>query len=175
MLARCVALLSTAALLASPTHSQASHYQPSYDTPHGPELVLAYISSSNCVGNRAPGLHEAVDSLKLLLGSWARQHQMTFRAVGIALDWPTDSGLAYLKEFGQFDELVVGSNWFNLGAESLIWADSMAPPSIPQVLVYRHDIDLGEHRVTITTPQELKRVYGGDKIVEWARSGAPMP
>jgi hypothetical protein len=175
MLSRLAAPVLVITLLASNAPAQAPHYQPTGAYPHGPELVMAYISSTWCQGNRAPGLHQAVDSLKLRLAAWAQAHTMTFRAVGVAIDWAPDSGVAYLKEFGKFDELVVGSNWFNLGAVAFIWADSTAPRSIPQVLVYRHDVVPGKNRVTIGTPQILKRVQGGDQVVQWVRAGAPLP
>lgn len=164
-----------AVLFSSNASAQSARYQPSDKTPSGPELVMTYVSATWCVGNRAPGLHESVDSLKLLLAGWARQHNMTFRAVGVSLDWQTDSGLAYLAEFGKFDELVVGSNWFNLAATTLIWPDTTAEPGIPQVLVYQHDVVPGKSRVTIGRPVILKRVQGGDQVVAWARQGAPLP
>jgi hypothetical protein len=144
MLSRLAAPVLSITLLASNARAQAPHYQRKGADPHAPELVMAYISSTWCIGNRAPGLHQAVDSLKLLLAAWAQAHNMTFRAVGVAIDWAPDSGLAYLKEFGNFDELVVGSNWFNLGATAFVWADTTARPVIPQVLVVRHDVMPGK-------------------------------
>lgn len=166
-------IVAVCALVLAHTTSlaQAPRYEPTNASPNGPELVMTYISSSWCIGNRAPGLHEAVDSLKLLLADWAHRHNMTFRAVGVALDWEPDSGWAYLAEFGRFDELDVGSNWFNLGAALLIWADTTAAPRIPQVLVYRHDIRSTKDRVTVGKPLLLKRVEGGDEVVAWARGG----
>ena len=169
-----ITVVCALALANSASLAQAPRYSPTNANPNGPELVMTYISSSWCIGNRAPGLHEAVDSLKLLLANWAHQHDMTFRAVGVALDWQPDSGLVYLAEFGKFDELNVGSNWFNLSAATFIWGDTSSAPSIPQVLVYRHDISSTKNRVTVGKPVLLKRVQGGDQVVAWARSGAPL-
>jgi len=170
-----LAVLTTIGMTLLATRLQAQGYQPSYDNPRGPELVAVYISASTCVGNRAPGLHEALDSLKLILQARARAAGAVFRMVGVALDWAPDSGVAYLRGFGAFDELNVGRNWFNLGAERWIWSDSSATSDIPQVVVYEQTIAMAPRRVEFSTPHVLKRVFGGDKIVEWVRGGAAVP
>ena len=98
--------------------------------------------------------------------------------IGVALDWATDSGLAYLREFGRFDEIAVGRNWFNLVAERFIWSDSTAQGSIPQVLVYEQTTTpgaRGARRPTIGPAHVIKRVYGGAPIVEWVQRCAPIP
>jgi hypothetical protein len=132
------------------------------------------MSSSTCAGNRAPGLHQAVDSLKLLLQARAAASGQQFRVVGVALDWSPDSGFAYLRQFGAFDELDVGRNWFGLGVERFIWADTTARPTIPQVVIYEQDI-APAGRAVFGRANVLKRVLGGDSIVTWVRSGAPIP
>lgn len=153
----------------------AQQYVPTFPSPRGTQLVAVYISNSTCVGNRAPGLREAIDSLKLLLRARAAAEGRQFRAVGVALDWSPDSGLAYLGHFGAFDELDVGRNWFGLGVERFIWADSTVPPNIPQVVVYLQDVALGTGRPVFGQPTVLKRVFGGSAIVTWVRSGAALP
>lgn len=169
-------LLSVAVLLTAVpalAMAQVPTYEPSHDTPSGEELVLAFVSSTWCVGNRAPGLHEAIEQAKLEMSDRASVEGIDFRALGVALDWPADSGIAYLQEFGEFDELVVGSNWWNLGAQELIWEDDETNPQIPQVIVFRREItssgtpSFGPRRV-------LKRVVGGDPIVDWVQAGAEL-
>ncbi len=98
-----------------------------------------------------------------------------FRMIGVAIDWSPDSGLAYLKEFGEFDELVVGRNWFNIAAERFVWADTTAISGIPQLLVYEQTVTPGQRRVGFSASHVVKRVGGGDKIVQWVRDGAPIP
>jgi hypothetical protein len=165
-------LAALASLVTAPIRAQ-GHYTPSYANPRGSELVAVYISSSRCIGNRAPGLHEAIEAAKQQLAQRARSEGRTFRAVGVALDWEPDTGLAYLREFGQFDELVVGSNWFNLGATSLVFGDSAGRPSIPQLLVYERTIDTSNPRRLAFGPSHvLYRVAGGDSIVVLVRQGA---
>jgi hypothetical protein len=107
-----------------------------------------------------------VEEAKVRLAARARSEGRTFRAVGVALDWHPDTGLAYLREFGQFDEIVVGSNWFNLGATNLIWADSTSHASIPQLLLYERTVDPSNpRRLHLGQPHILDAVVGGDTIV----------
>jgi len=162
---------ATVFLIAAPLGAQAS-YTPTYENPRASELVAVYISSSWCVGNRAAGLHEAIEAAKLRFAQRAKAEGRTFRAVGVALDWAPDSGLAYLREFGQFDELVVGSNWFNLGATVLVFGDSAGRPTIPQLLVYERTINTSNpRRLAFGAPHVLYRVAGGDSIVIRVKEG----
>lgn len=169
-------LLSVAVLLAAVpavANAQERTYEPSHDSPSGEELVLAFVSSTWCVGSRAPGLHEAIEQAKLEMSDHASVEGIDFRALGVALDWPADSGIAYLQEFGEFDELIVGSNWWNLGAQELIWEDDETNPRIPQIIIFRREItssgapSFGPRRV-------IKRVEGGDTIVDWVQAGAEL-
>jgi hypothetical protein len=170
-----LAVLTTVGMNLLAARLQAQGYQPSYANPHGTELVAVYISFTHCVGNTASGLHEALDSLKVILAARARAAGREFRMVGVALDWEPDSGLAYLRGFGAFDELDVGRNWYNLGAERWIWSDSSATTNVPQVVVYEQTITPAGRHVTFSTPHVVKRVFGGTKIVEWVRAGAATP
>jgi hypothetical protein len=159
-------------LLVGGAQAQVPVYTPTYANPFGSELVAVYISSSHCVGNLAPGLREAVEQAKVRLGARAKAEGRTFRAVGVALDWAPDSGLAYLRGFGQFDELVIGSNWFNVAATMLIFADSTGVPSIPQLIVYERTINVSNpRRLQFGQPRVLRRVVGGDSIVVRVKDG----
>jgi hypothetical protein len=167
-----LALVAVACLSAVPLGAQ-ERYTPAFDNPRGSELVAVYISSSRCIGNRAAGLHEAIEAAKVRLAQRAKSEGRTFRAVGVSLDWAPDTGLAYLKEFGQFDELVIGSNWFNLGATNFVFGDSTGRPSIPQLLVYERTINTSNpRRLAFGAPHVLLRIVGGDSIVARVNDGA---
>ena len=168
-----VSVLATVPSIHSVARAQA--YQPTYARATGPQLVAVYISSSWCVGNRAPGLHDAIDSLKVMLSRRAQASGRQFRMVGVALDWAPDSGVAYLRGFGAFDEVVAGMNWINAAAERFIWADSAGQPNIPQVVVYQQTIAAAADRITFGPPVVLARIHGGDIIVNWVHDGAPIP
>ena len=166
-----LAFLLTAVLVPS-VQGQQARYAPTFRNPRGSELVLMYISSSTCMGNRSRGIHEAVEQAKIHLAARAQAEGRTFRAIGVALDWQPDSGLAYLREFGQFDELVVGSTFFNLGATDLIWGDSTSRATIPQLILYERTVDPSNpRRIRLGRPHVLDTVVGGDSIVARVASG----
>jgi hypothetical protein len=154
---------------------QTPKYQPSGKNVSGREIVVVFISSTYCSGARAPGLHEAIERAKLTLRDRAGRDGAGFRVMGIALDWHADTGSAYLKEFGEFDEIAVGSNWFGLGPETFIWADTTASASIPQLLVYEHEVTSQPGRLSFGPRRVLKRIYGSEPIITWIRGGAPVP
>ena len=114
---RFVFVLTLLLVLPPVVNAQEPEYEPSYANPAGEEVVLAFVSSSWCAGNRAPGLHEAIERAKLTFEDRAKSEEVGFRAVAVGLDWSTADGIAYFREFGEFDELIGVSNWFNIGVQ----------------------------------------------------------
>jgi hypothetical protein len=94
-----------------------------------------------------------------------------FRAVAVSLDWKTDEALSFLKGFGAFDELTVGSNWLNDGARRYIWRDLPAPPDVPQLLVVERDVET-EPQVQVRNERVIKRISGALPVIAWVRDGA---
>jgi hypothetical protein len=150
-------------------------YRPSYENPRGREIVAVLVSSSKCIGNTVPGFLTAVDTMNRALAAQARRSGRQFVAVGVATDWDTDSGYAYLKSLTRFDEVIVGRNWFNLGASRYVWGDSAARPIEPQVILLERTITMGDSGVAIGPTRVLARYQGADKIIEWVKRGTPIP
>ena len=154
--------------------AQTDRYEPSYQNPTGREIVAVFISSSFCRGGQKPEVKAAVEDIKVLLSAWARENGAAFRVVGVSLDWQTDVGFNYLNAVGAFDEVLVGSNWYGLGAERFIFSDT-ARAIIPQMRVYEHEISDQGRWTQFTELALLKRIIGSDAIIEWAADGAPVP
>ena len=79
-----------------------------------------------------------------------------------------------LGEFGTFDEVIVGRNWFNTGIERYVTQPG-AMEVVPQVVV-----TLQEKRIDTTPLQygesrELIRLVGSAALKQWGRSGCRMP
>ena len=152
-----------------------SRYQPSQENPRGRELVAVVVSYSKCVGNSYPGFLTSVDSLTRSLAAQARRSGRQFVAVGVATDWDSDSGYAYLKSLTHFDEFIVGRNWFNLGVARYVWADSLGKPVVPQVILLERTITSESTGVAVGADRVIARYQDPAAIVEWVKRGAPVP
>ena len=109
------------------------------------------------------------------LARQAKEQNLLFVAVGVATDWIPDSGYAYLKRLSSFNEMIVGRNWFNLGAAVYIWADSTNRPMEPQVILLERDVVMGPTAVQISPDRVLRRFFGAKDIIDWVNGGAPIP
>ncbi|HEX7961401.1 MAG TPA: hypothetical protein VF493_15875 [Terriglobales bacterium] len=171
---RLVSLCFVALAVVTPS-ANAQKYRASNTNPHGEQLVAAFVSSSTCIGGQAAGLAEAIDAIKVALDARAARSGQQFRALGVATDWSPTVGLSYLAQFGNFDELHVGGNWFGLGPQQLLWADTAVRASIPQILVYKQRVESTGPRVSFSPRVVIRQIAGPDSIIAWAKAGAPLP
>ena len=164
-------LLIPVAVSAQPWAAQS--YRPAYANPQGTQLVAVYLGAASCGPCRLPSTRVALDSIKVQLQRHAQANNQQFRAVVVAMDWEPDSALVFAQESGRWDELIVGRNWMNLGAEFYIWADTATAPSMPQVIVFEQDITMGA-RVEFGPRRVVRRVRAADALVRWAGLGSPL-
>lgn len=111
-------------------------YTPDHTRRSGEQLVMVYFGSASCAWSNQPSLPDAVETIKRSLAVRAEEQGMTFKAVGVALDWSPEQGIAHLEKMGRFDEISAGYNWGNTLALQHIWSDAFAAPTTPQILVY---------------------------------------
>jgi hypothetical protein len=150
-------------------------YVPSQRRESGPQLVMIYFGSSTCLSSNQPTLPGAVESLKLRLANYAARRGLSFKTVGVALDWSPAFGISHLEKFGLFDELSSGYSWGNTFALTHFFAATGATPATPQVIVlHRQFVAPNDSSVVVRYTEEDRRVLmakaGVDAIVEWAAS-----
>jgi hypothetical protein len=150
-------------------------YQPDQKNPYGPEIVAVFLSSSTCIANQDPHLRPAVREMMRRLGVQRDSLHIGLSIIGVSTDWSTRDGLAYLQQFGEFDELAVGRNWFNDTVIRYVWQSPGSRPSEPQVILVARTLDPGTTRVTVSPERVLARIVSGDSIIAWASRGAPLP
>lgn len=114
----------------------ADSYLPAHRRVAGPQIEMVYVGGSDCAWSNQPGFPKAVDRLKKRLAMAARARGMSFRAVGLAVEWSVQKGEAHLNKLGYFDEVSVGYNWGNSLALKYLWNPG-ATRGKPEVLVYR--------------------------------------
>jgi hypothetical protein len=146
-------------------------YKPNYEFRSGEELVLVFIGASFCGAQREPGFPGVVERAKLAAARHAGQHRMQFRAHAVSLDWKPDEALAFLRHFGAFDEISIGSNWLNDGAVRYIWRDMPGQPAVPQILILQRHVETGG-AVSVRDERVVRRIMGTAQITAWVNSGA---
>jgi len=153
--------------------AQDSTYSLRYEIPRGRELVAVYVSDSDCAWCRSPEFRAALERMKVLLEEQARKAGMTFSVTGVAIDWEVDEGYNFLREAGEFDEVVIGRNWFNIAAIEYLWGDDGTRPAIPQVIVFEREVRIEPMNASFGPRHVLGR-YVSDALLEWIKRGAPV-
>lgn len=148
-------------------------YIPDYEFRSGPEIVLVFIGASFCGAQREPGFPAVVERAKLAVAGHARQRRQQFRAHAVSLDWKPDDALDFLRHFGAFDEMSIGSNWLNDGAARYIWRDLPGQPAVPQIVLLQRHIETGG-AVSVQDEHVIRRIMGTEQIAAWVNSGAPI-
>jgi hypothetical protein len=162
------------------TDRAGSSYMPDYRVEVGDQLVMVYLGSSTCGWSNAPGLPEAVEAAKLRLAAHALESDLSFKAMGVALEWSVSQGMKHLGRFGRFDEVAAGYSWGNDFALTHLWTDPSEVPSTPQILVYHRRVmaplsEGDEMRYRESDRRLLLTLRGLDEITGWAKGGTPLP
>ena len=139
------------------------------------EVAAVFISMADCCDALTRDLRGPVDSVRSILRRRAMRANEEFRMVGVSLDWEPEAGWNYLRQFGAFDEVAVGSNWFGLHPEILMFSGAAIEPSIPQIVIYERTVTLGGARPSFGPRRILRALRGRDEIVAWLNAGAPLP
>ena len=154
----------------------AGEYAPALSVNAGQEVALVFVGSSNCGWSNVPELPNMVKGLKLELKKRAENLGMSFAAVGIARDIIATNGIRHLEKFGDFDEVMSGRGWVNIGVLKYIYGGQLSgPAATPQVLVIERSLDDTAGHISLTAERVVARKTGLDEIAQWVQSGAPTP
>ena len=75
---------------------------------------------------------------------------------------------------GAWDEVVLGNNWINVGAQHFVWSPD-GTPKTPQVIVLERNVTTRGEKIEFGDERRIRDIVGWSAIVEWVRSGAPLP
>lgn len=160
------------AVVAAATPAAAA-YVPAYTVKQGPEVVLVFIGASFCGAHKRPGFAAAVERAKVELSRRAAAEGRQFSAVGVSLDWKPAEALAFLENFGSFDQVSLGRNWTNDSALRYVWKDHPGDPVVPQILVIERHVQTAP-AIDVRDERVVKRIAGADAIAAWVEQGAPL-
>jgi hypothetical protein len=180
---RAPALVLLAALVPAPLFAQAppqparaladtAAYVPRHQMPNGRQLVVVFVGGPEAMG--IPQFVASVRSMKPLLARQAAQRGIALSITGVALDWEVEQGITKLRAMGAWDEIVVGNNWINAGAQHWVWRPDGRAVT-PQIAVYERTVDGRGTSVAFGAERHVARFEGTDTIVVWVRRGAPVP
>jgi hypothetical protein len=139
------------------------------------EVSAVFISMADCCDALTPSLRGPIDSLRSMMQLRALRANEVFRLIGVSLDWSPKVGWDYLRQFGEFDEMGLGSNWYGLQAEILIFSTGGVPPVVPQLVIFERQVTTAAGSPTSGPRKILRTLRGGDQIIAWVREGAPLP
>lgn len=175
-------LVTFGILQSAPLRREPSQSRQPLPEPAAPaaEWTLVYIGSSTCTPSNAPQLARASAELRELLAARAARNGTTFSTLGIARDRQVRAGLRHLRRHGEFDEVIAGRSWSNLGLQRYVWGDLPGQAATPQLLLVERTLDAssagqGGRQFAIEGERLLVRKVGLDEIEAWLRDGAPVP
>lgn len=131
----------------------------------GVQHVAVFLVSSTCGASRYPDLPKALAVIRAREDTQATREGKTFISVGVALDDDPSIGLAFLKTFGNFDQLSVGGNWLNAMAIDLLIRDTKGPLSLPQLIVLERTVTVGPAAIQVGQDRVMGRYIGFDDIL----------
>ena len=80
-----------------------------------PQVLFMYFASSECPVCARSDTKKAVRALAAKLEEYSHREGEGIRVlrVGGTVDWSVEDGMKYLSGIGDWDEMVLGSNWAN--------------------------------------------------------------
>ena len=180
-----VALLAPALSAQSPPEDS-TEYVSTFEQGEGTDVVMVFVTSQDCYWSGTPAVQDAVRRAKTLLQARAEAEGKRFSAVGVVKNYDWEEGIAFLSQFGYFDEVIAGRSWFNTGVVEHCHTQANCDPSTPMVRVFEREVtneDLPDGRfrrvfgprsylVTVTNGRPAEESPGG--IAAWVAAGAPL-
>ncbi len=157
-----------------PAFPQDTSYVPNKGFPNGRQVMVIYFGARWCEPCDTPEMKAAIRQMKPLLAAQAKDSGATFSAMVAAFDRDLDSGLAFVRPLGAFDEYSFGGEITSLVAERFLWGDSLAMKGVPSLIVFERTVTRAPHKPIIFSPPHVLKRAAGDSIVAWVGAGAPI-
>jgi thiol-disulfide isomerase/thioredoxin len=167
LLCASVLLFKTGAVL-----PQDTSYVPNKELPNGRQVVAIYFGAGWCQPCVMPNMKAAIRHMKPLVAAQAKDSGAGFSAIVAAFDRDLDSGLAFVRPLGAFDEYSFGNDITSLVAERFIWGDSLAMKGVPSIIVFERTVRWAPHEPILFSPPHVLVRAAGDSILAWVHAGA---
>ncbi len=143
----------------------------------GEEIQAILLASPTCKVCQTTEFRRIMASslADLSARNWGEGRRYSKVFVGLGHD--VDEGLALAESISDFDELIVGHGWLNLGAIQYLWGGLPSEASTPNLAITRRRIEFDENTGRLLPENEelLIRLLGLGEIRRWVANGAVVP
>jgi len=143
-------------------------YKPTFTKAFGNhEIALVYIGSSRCYFCNSKEFYKQIDYSKYLYSELARDLKINFTSIGVSIDWKIENGMSHLNKMGDFNELIIGNNWFNEAVFKYVGNYSFEA-STPQLLIILREYETLNDQIWLGTDlhnEELIAIYRGSEQI----------
>lgn len=143
----------------------------------GEEIQAILLASPTCRVCQATEFRRIMASslADLSARNWGEGRRFSKVFVGLGHD--VDEGLALAESISDFDELIVGHGWLNLGAIQYLWGGLPSEASTPNLAITRRRIEFDENTGRLLPENEelIIRLLGLGEIRRWVANGAVVP
>ena len=134
---------------------------------------MVFVVSGICGATAQEGFDEAYAEVETVLSSQANGEGLKLHTIGIAVDPLVEDGLAVLRRFGPFDEILAGAGWENGMSLHYLFGDLSVLPTVPQLLVFRRSVVPENRTLLIMQDTLLFALRGLEEIVHFSQHGLP--
>lgn len=99
------------------------------------ELVLIYLADSRCPFCQNEEIINQIRGIDAELNEISKKMGFGYKKIGISIDWNVNEGLSYLRNIIEFDELIVGGGWSNMGVLRYVYDDFQTQAATPQLII----------------------------------------
>lgn len=134
-------------------------------------LVVYYFGATNIGFCTAP---DNIEKIKKLKKDLPFEHEnFRFKFVLVCLDENLDTGLKFIKKYGQWDEIAIGGSYGNELA--LNHLNTTELPSLPHILIFKDTLTSGRWNIPVIKRRRLLVDLAGEKqIGDWIDKGYPI-
>lgn len=134
-------------------------------------FVVYYFGATNIGFCTAPDNIEKIKELKKNLP--IKHKDNPFKFVLVCLDENLETGLKFVKKYGQWDEVAIGASYANELALNHLNAASL--PSLPHIFVFKDTLSSGRWNLPVIKKRRLLVELSGEKqIGDWIEKGYPF-
>lgn len=132
------------------------------------KITIYYFGATSCGPCNRPEVVESVKKIKEQFKAAYKEYDV--KCVMVCMDTEIEEGLKFVKKYGYWDEISIGSHYDNELA--FISLNKTKIPGVPHIFVY-HDVFEKQANSTniIKSRSLIKEVMGGEDIVAWVNGG----